>query len=217
MVTSSSPPRRNRRREETERRIIEAAIALLQKRPVAEITVEEITEAADVAKGTFFNYFSSKEQVTLAAARLKREEFVAMTRAAADVEDVRGFLRDFTHGFLDQPKRTPTLIRNILGGALGTNATVFPFQSMMLTFRAGLTAIMRNGQKRGQIRRDIPAEKLAAAFQQCLFGTQAIWAIEPHPDDIHQRIDLILEIFWQGVAPKSDTSGHKNQGKRALI
>jgi AcrR family transcriptional regulator len=209
MVTAVSN-RRNRRREETERRIVNAAVSLLQKHPMSEITVEQITEAADVGKGTFFNYFASKDQMIVTAARIKREELQAMLSKAAEVEDIRAFLSDFTHRFLEQPRRTPTLIRNLFGSAL-TGSAALPFQATLMAFRQALTVLIQNGQRRSQIRTDITAEKLAAAFQQCLFGTQAIWALEPEPDDIHKRVELILEIFWQGVAqPKS---GRKSRGK----
>src|SRR5512142_2816722 len=64
----STPPlaRRERRRTETRERIFRAALKLFAERGVAATTVEDITEAADVGKGTFFNYFPSKEHVLAA-------------------------------------------------------------------------------------------------------------------------------------------------------
>src|SRR5919106_3308645 len=55
--------RRERKKEETKERIVEAAFALFRKRGVEATTIEEISEKADVAKGTFFNYFPRKEAV----------------------------------------------------------------------------------------------------------------------------------------------------------
>src|SRR5260370_28024523 len=55
--------RRERKKEETKERIVQAAFALFRKHGVAATTVEEICERADVAKGTFFNYFPRKEAV----------------------------------------------------------------------------------------------------------------------------------------------------------
>ena len=51
------------KKEETKERILQAAFALFRKRGVDATTVEEICEKADVAKGTFFNYFPRKEAV----------------------------------------------------------------------------------------------------------------------------------------------------------
>ncbi len=57
------PNRRERRCAETRERIINAALELFSERGVAATTVEDITNAADVGKGTFFNYFPSKEHI----------------------------------------------------------------------------------------------------------------------------------------------------------
>ena len=53
--------RRERKKQETRQRLLECAWNLFQERGYDDTTVEDITEAADVAKGTFFNYFCTKE------------------------------------------------------------------------------------------------------------------------------------------------------------
>lgn len=49
--------RPERKKQEVEQRIREAALALFREKGYEATTVEEIAERADVAKGTFFNYF----------------------------------------------------------------------------------------------------------------------------------------------------------------
>jgi AcrR family transcriptional regulator len=53
--------RRERKKQETRQRLLECAWQLFQGHGYDDTTVEEITDAADVAKGTFFNYFQTKE------------------------------------------------------------------------------------------------------------------------------------------------------------
>src|ERR1035437_3948498 len=55
--------RRQRRAAETRLRLFRCALQLFAERGFPNVTVEDITEAADVGKGTFFNYFQSKEHV----------------------------------------------------------------------------------------------------------------------------------------------------------
>src|SRR5208337_5199212 len=62
----TKPPvagRRERRAAETRLRLFRCALQLIAERGFPNVTVEDITEAADVGKGTFFNYFESKEHV----------------------------------------------------------------------------------------------------------------------------------------------------------
>lgn len=65
-TTHSSHPasgRRQRRQQETRERLYQSAMKLFAEGEFHEVTVEQITEAADVGKGTFFNYFSNKEAI----------------------------------------------------------------------------------------------------------------------------------------------------------
>src|ERR1700751_3882601 len=55
--------RRERRAAETRLRLFRCALQLFAQRGFPNVTVEDITEAADVGKGTFFNYFKSKDHV----------------------------------------------------------------------------------------------------------------------------------------------------------
>lgn len=54
---------RKERANQTRRKIVDAAFSLMSSKPLAEIKVEDITERAGVAKGTFYVHFKSKEDV----------------------------------------------------------------------------------------------------------------------------------------------------------
>jgi len=73
--------RRERKKLETRQALSEAALALFREKGYRATTVEEITERADVAKGTFFNYFSSKEMLLDDLAKWH----IGQLRAALDV------------------------------------------------------------------------------------------------------------------------------------
>jgi AcrR family transcriptional regulator len=71
---SRQPSRVERRRARVRRRILEAAEELTRSRDVDVVTIEDITEAADVARRTFYHYFESKHDVVVPIARARTRE-----------------------------------------------------------------------------------------------------------------------------------------------
>ncbi len=67
--------------EERREELMNAAQRLFLKHGVGPVTIEQITRAADVAKGTFYLYFSSKEDVLAALSDRFAVDLLAKTNA----------------------------------------------------------------------------------------------------------------------------------------
>ena len=59
----SAPPRPNRQRARTRAAILGAGEQLFSTRPIEGVSIDEIVETADVAKGSFYNHFDDKEDL----------------------------------------------------------------------------------------------------------------------------------------------------------
>jgi AcrR family transcriptional regulator len=96
--------------------LIEAGADLLAQRPIDAIPINDIVQAAGVAKGSFFNHFDDKDAFAAAIATEVREDLEARVAAAnQDVADpaarvVRG-MATFIHFALVDPKRTRIMLR----------------------------------------------------------------------------------------------------------
>ena len=64
-----------RKREKTRARLLEAAKRVMAGKGVEATTIAEIAAAADVAPGTFYNYFTTREEILDAVATSLVEEF----------------------------------------------------------------------------------------------------------------------------------------------
>jgi len=84
----SSEPRGARRKRETHERLLRAAFTLIAERGADAVAINEITEAADVGFGSFYNHFESKEAIHAAMLRLVFDGFgAALDRITSDMED----------------------------------------------------------------------------------------------------------------------------------
>lgn len=63
MPTTEKAPRGARRKRDTRARLLGAALHLMADRGVAGVTINEITEQADVGFGSFYNHFASKDVI----------------------------------------------------------------------------------------------------------------------------------------------------------
>ncbi len=94
--------RRERKKLETRRSLRDNALRLFAEQGFDRTTIEDITEAADVAQRTFFLHFASKEDVLLADARERGAAFEAALAAqpadASPLASVRGALHALMGG-----------------------------------------------------------------------------------------------------------------------
>lgn len=68
-------PRGARRKRETRMKLLDAAFHLMAERGMEGVAINEITEAADVGFGSFYNHFESKEAIYDALMHMVFEEF----------------------------------------------------------------------------------------------------------------------------------------------
>ena len=107
-ASTSPSDRRQRRSADIRERLFRGALELFAQKGFAETTVEDITEAADVGKGTFFNYFPSKDHILLAFGEMqlsKLEAAIEMARRTG--EPMPDFLRALGVRMTQEPTRTP--------------------------------------------------------------------------------------------------------------
>ena len=206
ILQSAPANRRERQSLERRERLFRAALDLFARKGFAETTVEDITNAADLGKGTFFNYFPSKDHILLAFGEMQ----LGKLRAAADEartknEPTRVFLRSLGARMTQEPIRNPSIIRILLQAFLSDT----PVRESMMDLQARVIAIhtemIRLGQERGEIRNDLPPEVLAHVFRQTVFGTLLIWSLYGD-GTLLTRIEDAFEVLWTGLAPRPTPS-----------
>jgi AcrR family transcriptional regulator len=200
--SASDSGRRERRRRETHARIFDSAMRLFAQRGFANTPVEDITEAADVAKGTFFNYFPTKESILEALAERQLGVVKAAEERSQHAVSVRPVLQKMIHRLAGQPLGSQLLMRSLIGVAL-TNNTLSKFlRDVHERGRTHVANIMRRGQVLGEIRSDLPPLELARIMQHAMVGTNIVWSINAR-SDLDEWLDKTFDVFWRGIAAEA--------------
>jgi AcrR family transcriptional regulator len=210
MVTTKTSPaegegRRQRRREQTKEKLFLAAMQLFARKGYPGTTVEEITQAADVGKGTFFNYFPSKDHVLSYLIErqigvLERHLLLAREGNATNADVLMSLAREL----IRLPSSSPHMARAIISAFLG-NAEVR--ERMVREFERGRTMIaeiIELETKRGKLRGKMNSSELARVFQRALMGTVLLWALDP-AEPIEEQFQNTMRVFVSGVGAKPES------------
>ncbi|HXX99617.1 MAG TPA: TetR/AcrR family transcriptional regulator [Candidatus Limnocylindrales bacterium] len=205
-LASSPTDRRSRRSAELRERVFRAALDLFAKKGFAETTVEDITNAADVGKGTFFNYFPSKDHILLAFAEMQLGRLrLAVDQARQTREPLPKFFRSLTALMTAEPAKNPAIVRVLLLAFLSNprvRQAMLDLQDRVLALH---TEMIQLGQERGEIRNDLPAAQIALVFRQTIFGTLLIWSLYGDAS-LPSRVDSAFEVLWNGLTPRNFSS-----------
>jgi len=203
---ADGPDRRQRRSTETRERLFRAALRLFAEQGFAETTVEDITNAADVGKGTFFNYFPSKEHILIAFSDMQLSKLQAtVDQMRVRPERMRPFFRSMTLRMTEEPSKAPDVVRAILQANLTSSSVRSVMRERSARAEGLLTQLVQIGQERGEFRRDVPALELAQVFRQTIFGTLLMWSLYGDAS-LSDRIERAMEILWMGLAPREEVT-----------
>ena len=108
--------RRDRRKLATRQAFLDATIALLSSRSMDALTVDEIATRADVAKGTFYNYFPDKDALerelsSYVRARMETEISRTNERVSDPAERIARAFCCVLHFCLGAPEQAAAMMR----------------------------------------------------------------------------------------------------------
>jgi AcrR family transcriptional regulator len=199
-VDPSSTGRRQRHAAETRLRIFRCALQLFAERGYPNVTVEEITEAADVGKGTFFNYFESKEHVLGVMAEIQLGKVSeALTLAADSEQTIHSVLHRLFLRAAEEPGRSPDLARALIASFLASEGVRHLIARNMQKGRRMIAEVVAAGQKRGEIDPELKKEKLATQVLQAFMGTVLFWSLHEEPA-LKVWIEDSFQHFWRAIA-----------------
>ena len=108
MTTTPDTPaegRVARRRAEVRERLLRVAEGLMLERGVDGVTIEDITEAADIARRSFYHHFESKHEILIPIARARNAVLNRrLDRLVASIDDpAEGMATAMRHGLREIP------------------------------------------------------------------------------------------------------------------
>jgi AcrR family transcriptional regulator len=186
------------------RTLLDAAVQLFAERGVSGTTVDDIAEAADVARQTVFNHFPYKEAL-------------AVELAAQGIEAIA----HHAHAMLEAGTPALQVLRcvglSVLDMAIsqGEPAVVAaheafhpdPQRAAWASERVPLTnlfqAILQQAVEEGAVRPDVPLNVAASRLSAILISMIAQSRQMPS-DGLRNELDTVFDILFNGITERSD-------------
>jgi AcrR family transcriptional regulator len=175
--------RRERKKFAARTRVLSTAIELFSKHGIDSVTIDQIAAAADVGKGTIYNYFATKEDIVVAfMADLERRLADSVAAFTPGEQPVDHVLAEYVllHFRLKEPYHA--FVRVFLAQMFTRTANLFPYLVEMQKYTdPPLQVLFESLRRRDLLRPDIDLPALIQSFKTMHLGLTALWAIEGPP------------------------------------
>ena len=195
-------------REEQFRReiVLEAAEALFAEKGFVHTTVADIARQSELAKGSLYQLFQSKEEIFTAILDRKMSGVLEKLNdlLAGDIsptEKIHILIRTKLEGFWDAKDWTKIYLNELRGFHWSVDPCFIErHREQIHKYQKRVEEIIRDGQKAGELRNDISSSTLLAVFSGITNGVIHRWLHDPDSLDFEESVRKVAEIFLHGAA-----------------
>lgn len=203
MEYAVSDGRRQRKRQAVHQRLLDVAAELFRERGMARTTVDDIAEAADVARQTFFNHFPSKEALAVELAAAGMQEVMhraqAMLEAGTPALDVLGCAAYWVlETALEQGEIAAVVARELLH----PDPERVRRAAQQAPLRDIFEAILLQAREEGTLRDDLPTDMVATRVTTVLRGVIA-QICTSDAEELRRELAVCFDIVFNGIIDRS--------------
>ncbi|WP_346099022.1 TetR/AcrR family transcriptional regulator [Streptomyces olivaceiscleroticus] len=198
--------RRERKKLKVKERVYSSALALFTERGYDRTSIDEIAEHADVARGTFFNYFQRKEDLVGAWGEQRRNKLrerleVPMQSAEGSVA-VRLERCMTALGDINEEEREITGAMLSAWVKAGRPLLEEPFAAEIFA------SIVKSGLACGEVSPDVDPERVGNLLRDVYLGTLYRWTrTQQRKGALHEELNAVLQLFLHGLLVTPESHG----------
>ena len=206
-----SGSRRERKKERIRRQLYRVALELFPERGYDGTSVQEICDRADVAKGTFFNYFPSKEHVLLA---YHDEIKLDVLRALEDgsygsaAEAVAACFAAWARRIAGEREMARIVVRHMFASDLLLDAD----RRLDERLHRWLTARVEEGIASGELRSDLEIGLFLPLVGGVLSSTTLEWVHGGAEEDLEELLESRRRFLFRAARPASAAASERAAG-----
>ncbi|MCH4072104.1 TetR/AcrR family transcriptional regulator [Pseudoramibacter sp.] len=181
----------------TKNKIYEAALQVINEKGFDSVSIEDITNRAEVSKGSFYTYFESKEALLFETFRKSDEIY---EKAFEELDD-EAFLQKITHfvriSYSNYESRGKGIIKAIV-----SNYFSFPDKTFYGEDRALLKCLKKivlDGKREKFLSETIPTQSYVNELLSTLIGIEVMWCISDQGASLADMAANAIEVTARGM------------------
>lgn len=188
---------RERRGDRTRAALVKIALELFGRQGIERTSIDEITQAANVAKGTFYVHFRRKQDVLIEALARIFDALDPSSLPANAADALHGLGEQLVEAVAEVPRSVVgRMVREIIGNQED-------WVRILGERRRGLTSLIQpivaQGQATGDLRDDQAAARLAQSLAVLWFSNIILWAERPDERPLITDLDKAISLFLDGA------------------
>jgi AcrR family transcriptional regulator len=205
--------RRERKKERTRQEIYRAAMELFLARGFDAVTVEDICEAADVAKGTFFLHFPTKDALLLEYGKEATQELEELLHSHHG--GATAALQKILSSLAERATRHAAIVQLLARELMSRPTTLANVTEQTRDLGQLFVRIVQQAQTAGELRKDIDPRLAAAIITSAYFAIVGEWARRGGKFDLASAIQQSLDVVLNGMAEKQALSPQQSALSKA--
>jgi AcrR family transcriptional regulator len=199
--------RQARKERDTREKIFKSAIRLFSERGLNNVTVEQITDDADVGKGTFFNYFHSKEAVLTYFGALQLERLQHAVQQGKLPDSPRERILEMLCVLSRYEGWTPALGRGLFVSSLSHTGFAHAEGPPIWEVRRILAEVFAEGQDDGVFREDVSPADAAQYLLGQHFLALLVWCVESQEQPLPAVTERFGSLALDALHARPGTNG----------
>jgi AcrR family transcriptional regulator len=194
--------RRQRKRQVLHQQLLDNAEQLFLSRGVAKTTVEDIAEAADVARQTVFNHFPYKEALALELAadgveKIAHQAHVLLEAGSPALEVLEQVSRWLLETAIEQGELAVVVARELMHPDPDRALRAREYLPLTQIFEA----ILLQAREEHSARRDLPVSIVADRISGVLIAVLSR-VTSLTQDELHQELAVCFDIVFNGITER---------------
>ena len=186
----------------TKEKIYKAALALIQEKGYANVFIKDITEAAGVAKGSFYTHFQSKEEILKYTYKHSDQIYLQVYENLPDTDFFTMLCLFTKNSYIELEKRGKELIKAIVANYLSEELQGLYTDESRNLYKC-LRLILEKGCSTGVLDSSVSPDVYVKTIIMAFVGVETFWCLSDDQSNLADTATAVVKTLALGMIARN--------------